>query len=64
MFRPIYRPSSDMFHKNITTFLELGCPNMDPYYVVGICYYLVNVPWDNVNKTPPMVSPPYCGGGV
>jgi hypothetical protein len=33
-----------------TKFLELGCPNMGPYYAVGSCYYLANVPLDNINK--------------
>jgi hypothetical protein len=36
--------------KTQTKFLELGCPNMDPYYAVGSCYYLANVPFNNVNK--------------
>jgi hypothetical protein len=50
MFRPIYRSSSGMFHKKQTKFLELGSPNMDPYYGVGCCYYLANLPLDDVNR--------------
>jgi hypothetical protein len=49
MFRPIYRSSSGMFHKN-TKFLELGCLNIDPYYTVRNCYYLANIRLDNIKN--------------
>jgi hypothetical protein len=32
-------------------FLELGCPNMDPYYATDSCYYPANIHLDNVNCT-------------
>jgi hypothetical protein len=27
------------------------CLNMDPYYAVGSCFYLVNTPLDNINRS-------------
>jgi hypothetical protein len=31
-------------------FHELGCPNMEPYYAVGSCYYQASIPLDKVKK--------------
>jgi hypothetical protein len=42
--------------KTRTKFLKLGCPNMNPYYAIGSCYYVVNMPSDNVNKCVGKVS--------
>jgi hypothetical protein len=47
MFRPIYRFQKK---KNHYFFLELGCPNLDPYYEADSCYYQANISLDNVNK--------------
>lgn len=33
--------------KTQTKFLELGCPNVDPYHAVGNCY-LANTPLDTI----------------